>query len=219
MSTYVLIPGAGCDRWFWHRVTPLLKARGHDVVAVELPCEDPAAGLAEYTRATLEQIGDRTDLVVVAQSLGGLTAPLVCAERPAELLIFVNAMIPRFGETDWWTASGYQPPYDEFDEVAIFLHDVPEDVVAESAHHIRDQAGTPMEEPWPLERWLEVRTEFVLSRDDRFFPADWMRGVVRERLGIEPVEIGGGHCPSLSRPEELVDVFERLRSEVAVVEH
>jgi pimeloyl-ACP methyl ester carboxylesterase len=213
VSTYVLIPGAGSDSWFWHRVTPLLEARGHDVVAVDLPCADPAAGLAEYKRAALEQIGDRDELVVVAQSLGGFTAPLVCAERPTELLILVNAMIPRPGETDWWTATGYRAPYEEFDPVAVFLHDVPAEVIAESAHHVFEQSDAPIEEPWPLDRWPDVPTAFVLSRDDRLFPADWMRGVVRERLGIEPVEIGGGHCPSLSRPEELVAVFERLRSE------
>jgi pimeloyl-ACP methyl ester carboxylesterase len=101
----------------------------------------------------------------------------------------------------------------ELDPVAQFLHDVPPDVVAESAHHTRDQSGTPLKEPWPLDRLPDVPTAFVLSRDDRFFPADWMRGVVRERLGIDPVEIDGGHCPSLSRPDELVAVFEALRSE------
>src|SRR3954468_14632209 len=104
MSTYVLIPGAGSDSWFWPRVTPLLEARGHDVVAVDLPCDDPAAGLEEYTQAALASIGDRSDLVVVAQSLGGLTAPLVCARRPAELLIFVNGMIPRPGEAHWFSS-------------------------------------------------------------------------------------------------------------------
>jgi pimeloyl-ACP methyl ester carboxylesterase len=213
VSTYVLIPGAGSDSWFWHRVTPLLEARGHVVVAVDLPCDDPAAGLAEYKRAALEQIGDRTDLVVVAQSLGGFTAALVCAERPTELLILVNAMIPRPGERDWFRSVGCPKSAEPFDPVAVFLHDVPDAVIAESALHVRDQADAPLSEPWPLDRWPDVPTRFVLSRGDRLFPADWMRGVVRERLGIEPVEIDGGHCPALSRPEELVAVFERLRSE------
>jgi hypothetical protein len=54
----------------------------------------------------------------------------------------------------------------------------------------------------------------VLSRDDRFFPAEWMRGVVKDRLGIEPDEIDGGHCPALSRPQELVDLLERIRGRV-----
>jgi hypothetical protein len=35
-----------------------------------------------------------------------------------------------------------------------------------------------------------------------------MRGVVRERLGITPDEIDGGHCPALSRPRELAQRLE-----------
>ncbi|MEA2125437.1 MAG: hypothetical protein QOI80_2219 [Solirubrobacteraceae bacterium] len=211
MSTYVLIPGAGSDSWFWHRVTPLLEARGHDVVAVDLPSADPAAGLAEYTQAALEQIGDRSDLVVVAQSLGGFTGPLICAERPVELLILLNAMIPRPGETSWWSATGYPLTFDDFDPVEVFLHDVPEEVAAEAMRRAGDQADTPMDEPWPLDAWPDVPTQFVLARDDRLFPAEWMRGVVRDRLGIEAVEIDGGHCVALSRPEALVETFESLR--------
>ena len=47
-------------------------------MAPDLPCEDDLAGLPEYANAVIEAIGDRTDLVVVAQSFGGFTAPLVC---------------------------------------------------------------------------------------------------------------------------------------------
>ncbi len=72
-----------------------------------------------------------------------------------------------------------------------------------------------MEEPWPLESWPDVPTRFILSRHDRFFPAEWQRGVVRDRLGIEPDEIDGGHCPALSRPDELVELLEALRLEHA----
>ena len=69
-----------------------------------------------------------------------------------------------------------------------------------------------MTEPWPLDRWPDVPTRFVLARDDRFFPAEWQREVVRDRLGIEPDEIDGGHCVALSRPNELVDLLEALRT-------
>ena len=40
MATYVLIPGAGSTPWYWHLVVPRLAERGHDVVAVDLPCDD-----------------------------------------------------------------------------------------------------------------------------------------------------------------------------------
>jgi len=95
MATYVLIHGAGSDSWYWHLVTPELRARGHDVVAPDLPSDDDRAGLPEYADAVVDAIGDRTDLVVVGQSMGGFTAPMVCARVQASLLILVAAMIPR----------------------------------------------------------------------------------------------------------------------------
>jgi pimeloyl-ACP methyl ester carboxylesterase len=79
MTTYVLIHGGGGVASSWDLVTAELRARGHDVVAVDLPIEDESAGLNEYADTVVEAIGDRTNLVVVAHSLGGFTGPLVCA--------------------------------------------------------------------------------------------------------------------------------------------
>jgi pimeloyl-ACP methyl ester carboxylesterase len=211
MATYALIHGAGSDAWYWHRVAPLLEARGHDVVAMDLPVADEAAGLREYTDVVVDAIGDRENVVVVGQSLGGFVAPLVAARRPVALIVLVNGMVPRPGERDWWAATRHPVEMGpDFDPVEMFLHDVPADVVAESAAHAGPQASTPMTEPWPLDRWPDVATRFVLARDDRFFPAAWQREVVRDRLGIEPDEIDGGHCVALSRPRELVDLLERV---------
>jgi pimeloyl-ACP methyl ester carboxylesterase len=194
----------------------LLEVRGHDVVAPDLPVDDETAGLARYTDVALDAVGERENLVVVGQSLGAFVAPLVAARRPADLIVLVNGMVPRPGESNWWTATGYPSDRGEdFDPVETFLHDVPSDVVAESATHVKEQADVPMAEPWPLERWPDVPTRFILSRGDRLFPRDWQRGVVRDRLGIEPDEIDGGHCPALSRPAELVELLETIRTEVS----
>jgi pimeloyl-ACP methyl ester carboxylesterase len=96
----------------------------------------------------------------------------------------------------------------------VYFHDVPPDVVAEAyARGERDQSGTPMEKPWPLaSRWRAVPTRFLLCRDDRFFPAEFMRRVVRERLGITPDEMDGGHLPALAHPQELVERLEMYRT-------
>jgi pimeloyl-ACP methyl ester carboxylesterase len=59
VATFVLIHGAGDVGWYWHRVEAELQARGHDTIAPDLPCEDDAAGLAEYADTVAEAIGDR----------------------------------------------------------------------------------------------------------------------------------------------------------------
>jgi pimeloyl-ACP methyl ester carboxylesterase len=219
MATFVLIHGAADTAWYWHLVEPELRARGHDVVTMDLPCDDDSAGLAEYADTVVDAIGDRKDLVVVAQSFGGFTAPLVCKRVPVDLLVLVTAMIPRPGEApnDFWTNTAYQPTkFDQVEQpegtsredaetIATFMHDVPPDLAAEALKRVRDQSDTQMGKPWPLEAWPDVPTTFLLCRDDRMFPADWMRRVVKERLGIIPDEIDGSHCVALSRSKELAD--------------
>src|ERR1043166_4733622 len=147
MPTYVLIPGAMGDSWYGRRVVPLLQMRGHDVVAPDLPATDDHAGLDVYVRVVDGAIGGRRDLIVVGQSMGALTAPLICARRPVDLLVLVAPMIPRPGETGaaWWTTTGQaeaarafakaegRPTDGPFDPAVTFLHDVPADIAAEAA--------------------------------------------------------------------------------------
>jgi len=181
-------------------------------VAPDLPCDDDTAGLSEYRDTVLRAIGDRTELVVVAQSFGAFTAPLVCGRRPVELLVLLAGLVPAPGEAarDWWTNTGYEPVRGEWsaDDAATFYHDVPPELAAEALARGRVQSDTPTEEPWPLDAWPDVPTRFILCRDDRLLPADFLRRVVRERLGIAPDEIDGGHCVALSRPKELAELLD-----------
>src|SRR5262249_42862824 len=157
-ATFALIPGAGGVAWYWHRVVPLLEAAGHEAIAIDLPGDDERAGLSVYADRVVAAIGARADVVVVAQSLAGFTAPLVCARVPVRMLVLVNAMIPLPGETagEWGehtgsaaarTAAarhgGYSPT---FDEATYFLHDVPREVVVESEGRQRDEADVSFAE-------------------------------------------------------------------------
>jgi pimeloyl-ACP methyl ester carboxylesterase len=99
-------------------------------------------------------------------------------------------------------------------EICRIYHDVPPELVAEAKTKWRGQSEAPMREPWPLDAWPDVPTRYLLCRDDRVFPADWTRRMVRERLGITPDEIDGGHCPFLSRPKELVERLVAYRAEL-----
>jgi len=223
MATYVLIHGAGSDSWYWHLVAPRLRDRGHDVVTMDLPSDDDAAGLTDYVDTVVDAIGDRTDVVLVAQSLAGFVAPLVCERVPVDLMVFVAAMVPAPGESpgDWWANTGWEDAKreqarregreDTDDPVTLFLHDLPPDVKAAAMTRARNQSGTPFEKPWPLAAWPDVPTTFLLCRDDRFFPADFQRRVVTERLGITPDEMDGGHLPALAHPDELVERLEAAR--------
>jgi pimeloyl-ACP methyl ester carboxylesterase len=227
VATFVFLPGAGSDSWYWHLVEHEVRAAGHDVVAVDLPVDDEASGLAQYTATAINAIGERTELALVAQSMGAFTAPLVASQVPVDLIVLVAGMVPAPGESagEWWSNTGQpeamreqairdgRPADREFDPAEMFLHDVPAAIAAESAAHARDQSGKPFEERWPLDSWPEVPTRFVLCRQDRLFPAAFQRRVVRERLGVIPDEMDSGHLPALSHPRELAERLLAYRAE------
>ena len=67
---FVLIPGAGGAAWYWHLVVPLLREAGHEAIAVDLPADDPAAGLPEYADLVIRAIGNRRCPVAAAEQGG-----------------------------------------------------------------------------------------------------------------------------------------------------
>jgi len=174
----------------------------------------------------VDAIGDRTGLILVAQSLAGFSAPLVSGRVPVALLVLINAMIPRPGETggEWWSNTDQQdamqahlealglPVEAADDDATIYFHDVPPEVRAEAFRRGEpEQSWTPMTQAWPLDAWPDVPTRVLIGRDDRLFPASFQRRIARERLAIEANEIEGGHLLALSRPRELVERLESYR--------
>ena len=154
MATFVLIHGAGDVGWYWHLVEAELRARGHDTIAPDLPCDDDSAGLPEYANTVTGAIGDRTNLIVVAQSLGGFTAPLVCDRVAVELLILVAPMIPAPGEAPagYCTHTRYdEEVLDRYDDtIALFYQDVSPELAAEALNRARSQAEARMEKRWSV---------------------------------------------------------------------
>jgi pimeloyl-ACP methyl ester carboxylesterase len=216
MATFALIHGGGDVGWYWHLVEAELRRRGHDTVAPDLPCDDDSTGLDDYADTVVDAIGDRGDLVVVAQSYGGFTAPLVAARCDARSLVLVAAMIPTPGESpaEWWDNTGYRQAVEEQarrdggltgneDPFVAFYHDVPRALAEEALTRERSESQAAYDTPWPLDAWPNVPTRFVLCTEDRFFPAAFMRKVVATRLGGTPEEITAGHCVALSHPREL----------------
>jgi pimeloyl-ACP methyl ester carboxylesterase len=228
--SFILIPGAGGAAWYWHLVAPALSHRGHEAVPVALPAADDAAGLAEYASTALRAIGDRDPrrVVIVAQSLAGFVAPLVCEQRQVRLLVLVNAMIPRPGETpgEWWANTRHaqarrrqnvrdgRPADAPFDPLVDFFHDVPRPVIDDAwAQGEPRQSDTVLASRCTFEEWPAVPTRILVGRDDRFFPAEFQRRVARARLGLEVDEMPGGHLVALSQPEALSSRLENYALE------
>lgn len=230
MTTFLLIPGAGGQASFFSRLVPALERRGHRAVAVDLPAGDDDAGLDAYADAAAGAVEPGVPITVVAQSMGGLTAPLVCARRPVELLVLLNAMVPVPGETggQWWTTTGQDdaqrahletldlPAAADEDDV-VYFHDLPPVLAAELRRQPVEQSGRPFEDPWPLAAWPDVPTRVLAGRDDRLFPLEFQRRLARERLGLDVDEVPGGHLAALSRPVELAERLDACVRELTAV--
>ena len=228
-ATFILIPGAGGDPWYWHLVVPKLVQHGCEAIPVAIPAADDSAGLPEYAAAVLEAIADRdpAHVVLVAQSLGGFTAPLVCTRLPVRMLVFLNAMIPKPGECpgEWFDNTHQQDARREqavregragdapFDPLVEFFHDVPQAVIdAAWARGEMKQSDSVFASRCSFERWPATPIHVLVTLQDRFFPAEFQRRVARERLGVEVDELPGGHLAALSQPDRLA---ARLLSYVA----
>ncbi|ROS41747.1 alpha/beta fold hydrolase [Amycolatopsis thermoflava] len=110
MTTYLLVHGAWHTGECWTRVTPLLEAAGHRVLAPTLTgygdtahLAGPEVGLdthvADVTGLIREE--DLTDVVLVGHSYAGLVISSVANELPDRIarLVYLDAMVPEDGES------------------------------------------------------------------------------------------------------------------------
>ncbi|NMO93261.1 alpha/beta fold hydrolase [Actinomycetospora sp. TBRC 11914] len=233
MTTFVLVHGASSDHRYWSRVAPWITAAGHVVVTPDLPIGDETAGWDEYTDAVVAAVGERPDpVVLVGQSMGAFTVPLVARRVPTTLLVLLAPMIPAPRETAgaWWDATRHRAAVGALavelgldparldpvhDPRTTFFHDLPTDLVAElEAAGPPLQAATIFSVPYPLPRWPDVPTRVVAARDDRLFPLPFVRRLASERLGVEAEVVPGGHLAALGRPREVATTLLRLAGEV-----
>ena len=60
----------------------------------------------------------------------------------------------------------------------------------------------------------DIRTALVYAADDELFEPAWERFMARELLGVEPIEIPGGHFPMVEDPDSLGELLDRLAREL-----
>ncbi len=225
MTTFVLIPGAGTDPLVYAATIEALSDLGHPALAPPLPLRDDHARPSDQADAIVQALPADAKLVIVAQSLGAFTGPLVATRIPVAQLILVAPMIPKPRETagEWWSNTRHDEAIAELlarhgpmsawrrDAIAeVFLHDV-DPAVARANERFQGTPGQGMfVEPWPLDAWPAVPTRVLIPTSDRLFPVDFQRRIARERLGLEIDEMAGGHLPMLSRPRELAQRLVEL---------
>jgi pimeloyl-ACP methyl ester carboxylesterase len=224
-----LVHGSYHGGWCWDFVRPELERLGHRVVAVDMPVSEPGLGAAEYAAAVADAIGGLDEPALVGHSMGGLVIPLVAARRPVRRLIFLAALLPSPGRSaneqrGVEPIDGRIPPTtaewtDLGDDVwtvgpttatELFYPDAQPAVARWATARLRPQCYRFMSEVTPLTEWPDVPCRSVVCRDDRALNPEWGRTAARARLGVEAVELDGGHSPFLTRPAELAHLIDTL---------
>lgn len=225
MARFLLLHGACHGGWCWELVAPLLQSAGHQTTAPDLPCSDLDAGLnatADAAVAALE--GDVDDVVVVAHSLAGLVAPLVAQRVPLRRMVMLAGIVgaPRasleslaaqdadrdqpLGGDDIEVDGDHRFRFSPEGARRVLYHDCPADIADAAIARLRFQRSM-WTEVAEFDAWPTVETVSITCAEDRVVNPAWSNRVARERLGVEPVELPGGHSPFFARPADLVGVL------------
>ncbi len=224
MADFLLIHGACLGGWTWTDVVDGLRTAGHRAVAPDLPCDDLDAGLSEYADVAAAALGDTTgDVVVVGHSLGALVAPLVATRVRTRRLVMLAGIVGAPGRSlaDLSVEDADRDlPLgdDEIDLDGAGRFRFSASGARRTLFHDCDPGGT---DAW-IDRlrfqrsmwtevadfdWPDAEIVSVTCTDDRLVNPAWSDRVARERLGVQPVHLAGGHLPSIARPAELCAVL------------
>jgi pimeloyl-ACP methyl ester carboxylesterase len=110
MATYVLVHGGWHGGWCWQKVTPRLRAAGHDVYTPTLTglgerahLLTPAVGLETHIEDVLGVLHyeDLQQVVLVGHSYGGMVITGVADQVPERIaqLVYLDAFVPQDGQS------------------------------------------------------------------------------------------------------------------------
>jgi pimeloyl-ACP methyl ester carboxylesterase len=221
VSTFCLVHGAWHGPCCWEALVDRLSERGHVALAPDLPFHDARAGYEERVRPALDGLeGVTGPAVVVGHSLGATYAPLIAVARSDCTLVH---LCPRLG--------GFTPPpgapetfrpgvpfpatredgtsiWERESAIAALYGRLAPATARAMARRLRPLAA--IDAAYPLARHPEIATALIYAADDEIFEPAWERFIATELLGIEPIEIPGGHFPMLENPDALADLLDGL---------
>ncbi len=231
MASFLLIHGSWHGGWCWERLTPILRERGHEVIAVDLPGhgddDSPAwrVTAADYSE-TIRAAADRCERepILVGHSMGGLAITRAAADAPElfSQLVYLCAWVPLgaitlirlmradretlvpTGSTLGWSCIGMRADR----APAIFYGECAE---ADAAWAIAKLRPDPIR---PLLRSLRPREinlprTYIKCTKDRAIPIAMQRELIN-RARFDHVEtLDTDHSPFLSAPAELAEILDR----------
>jgi pimeloyl-ACP methyl ester carboxylesterase len=222
MATFCLIHGSAQSPRGWDLLTPELQRLGHEVLLADLPAGVTQLPWEDYRDAILAACAGVDDVILVGASMSGIFLPLAAESGRVSKMVFEAGMIPPTGisplqmvrsdpamfNPEW---IGKDPTRDAAVAREFLFHDCSPEVADWAMGTLR--LMVPMRvlnEPLPIKAWPKKPSVYIVCSDDRTIRPEWSRRTAREWLGIEPLELPGGHCPHVSRPAELAELLNGI---------
>jgi len=226
MATIVLVHGHMHGAWCWEKIVPLLEARGHTVVAFDLPAR--GADTSAHDTASLEQFVAAAERVVRAQaepvvlvghSAGGTVLSEIAERMPDRVsrLIYVAAMLLPDGESifsAFVTKAPMDPALAVDGASAVktedhlvrrrFYNTSTDEDAARAIEKLCAEPIPPMTQPVRItpERYGRVKRSFIQTRFDNAVPLD-AQAAMCAVLPCDPVIVmDTDHSPFLCAPDE-----------------
>ncbi len=237
MSTYLVIHGAWHGGWCWRKVAPLLEAKGHKVLAPDLPGhgEDKTAiagvTLASYADRVCEIANAQTEPVILTgHSMGGVAITQAAENCPQRIgaLVYLCAFLLRDGESLMtWAAQDQEsmvnpsttiPRADGAIDFKLeycreaFYGNCSDDDAAFAQSRLVAQSAEPLGTPvkTTAERWGRIPRYYIECDRDRAITIQLQREMQKHSPCRQTFSIDTDHSPFLSAPEQLADILLRI---------
>jgi pimeloyl-ACP methyl ester carboxylesterase len=227
-TTIVLVHGAWADGSSWSRVIPLLQAKGHRVIAVQIPLTSLEDDLAATKRIVADTAGP---IVLVGHSWGGMAVTQAGDDPKVAALVYVSAFAPDAGEsggsligahptppalsTVVSDSSGfvYQTTQGMIDNVAP---DLPADEARVLASTQGRLAGKAFEQTVAVAAWKAKPSWFIVTAEDRVVNVE-LQAASAKRMNARMTVIHASHMSILSRPHDVASVIGDAVAAVAAM--
>jgi pimeloyl-ACP methyl ester carboxylesterase len=227
MVTFCLLHGDWHEGSCWQPLVGALRARGHEAVAPDMPYDDPNSGYEQRIEPALQALaGVSGRVVVVGHSVSSGYAALVADATPGSLLVHLCPRLgpfpPPAGAPTTFRKNFPFPPRNDDGAMVWDTHKAIDAMygrlLPETGRALAERLrpSFPPAGEYPLRGHPEIPTVLIYATDDEIFEPAWERFMARELLGIEPIEIAGGHFPMVEDPESLADLLDQLAHQAAV---